>query len=108
MAYKALCEELSRNIATLREHASALESSQDQLTSDLIKQEMISRINENIIKQLIEDIQSKNKEAVCILETRMNNLKIQLDGMLDCLNTQQSTIPRNMKGRLCSFIIHLT
>ncbi|XP_063431719.1 ankyrin-1-like [Mytilus trossulus] len=100
MAYKSLCEELSRNIETLREHASALESSQDQLTSDLIKQEKISRINENIIKQLIEDIQSKNKEAVCILETRMNNLKIQLDGMLDHLNTQQSAIPCYMKAKI--------
>ncbi|CAG2248529.1 unnamed protein product [Mytilus edulis] len=75
MAYKVQCEELSRNIATLKEHETALEARQDQLASDLMKHETISRANEDIIKQIIEDIKSKNEEAACILERRMQHLK---------------------------------
>lgn len=106
MAYKVQCEELSRNIATLKEHETALEARQDQLASDLMKQETISRANEDIIKQIIDDIKSKNEEAACILERRMQHLKIQLDGMSAHLSSQQSTIPRNITGK-CSLFCHI-
>ncbi|CAG2222664.1 unnamed protein product [Mytilus edulis] len=100
MAFKSLFEELSRNITTLQEHDAVLESRQDQLQSDFITHETIAKENENIIKQIIDDIKSKHEEATHILEKRMNNLKIQLDSMLERFNSQQSCIPRYMKANM--------
>lgn len=100
MAYKAQCEELSINISKLTEHRTGLESRQDQLASDMTKQETISRQNENLIKQFIEDIRSENEATKICVEERMDILKIQLDRVSECLNEGESAIPRNIKGTL--------
>ncbi|CAG2222663.1 unnamed protein product [Mytilus edulis] len=97
MAYKSQCDELSRNITILKEHDAALESRQDQLASDLIKQGDISSKTEDIIKTIVTDLKIKHGEAIRILDERMNNLHIHLDGMSKLLYSQQSTIPRNVK-----------
>ncbi|CAC5394995.1 DHX57 [Mytilus coruscus] len=100
MAYKAQREELSRNITRLEEHEAALESRQDQLASDLIKQGEISSKNEDIIKRIVTDLNSKHEEVIRSLEEHINNLKIQLEGMSKRLYSQQSTIPHNIKAKI--------
>lgn len=87
MAYKSQCDELLRNITLLKEHASALESRQDELANDLIKK------NENIIKQIIE-----NEEATLILQKRINNLEAKLENMSKRLESQLYYIPGNIKS----------
>ncbi|CAG2200772.1 ARMS [Mytilus edulis] len=100
MAYKAQCEELSRNISKLTEHRTGLESRQAQLASDMTKQETILRQHENLIKQFIEDIRSENEATNICVEERMDNLKIQLDRVSECLNERESAIPRNSKEQI--------
>lgn len=97
MTYKSQCEELSKNIETLKEHEAALESQQGKLASDLKKQGEISSKNENIIKNIVTDLKSKYEEVIRSLEEKMSNLKIQLDGMSERLYSQQSAIPHNIK-----------
>lgn len=80
MAYKSQCEKLSRNITTIE-----------------LRQELSSE-NEDIIKNIVTDLKSKHEEAIRSLEERISNLKIQLDGMSKRHYSQQSTIPRNIKG----------
>lgn len=97
MAYKSQYEELSRNITALTKQE-ALELQQEKLASDLKTQAELSRKNEDIIKNIITDLKSKHEEAIRRLEERISNLKIQLDGISERHYSQQSTIPRNIKG----------
>ncbi|XP_052100824.1 uncharacterized protein LOC127734835 [Mytilus californianus] len=96
MAYKSQCEELSRNITTLKEHVAALDSQQDQLAGDSMQQKTISKENKNMIKEIIDDIKMQ-EQATRILEERM---KIQLDDISKRLNSKQSTIPRNVEAKI--------
>lgn len=102
MAYKSQCEELARNITTLKENDAALECRQEQLASDLIKQGEISSKNEDIIKTIVTDLKSKHEEAIRSLDERMSNLKEQLDGMAERVYSQHFTIPPNIKGKRSS------
>lgn len=98
MAYKSQCEELSRNITALKKQEAALELHQEKLASDLKTQAELSSKNEDIIKNIVTDLKSKHEEAIRSLEERISNLKIQLDGISERHYSQQSTIPRNIKG----------